>query len=446
MAGLNKTNIIAISTIFLASSIAFHSYLSDSSDPSKVLPSEANTQPISNNSSGSVIINASPIALTEPVSRERKTTFSLGKNENLMTVLTNLGFDRKHAAHAVSELRKVYNPKALKQGQELSIEYNAAEGTESAKLKTLNFKTSAGNSIELKYDNDQFTAQKFEVKLLKRLCKVEGHINSSFYSAALKRGVPASIVKDAISALSYDINWQHDPQSGDEFKILFEVFEDEAGNIIKTGDLKFAAFAPQGNWRKIYAFKTASGAGFYNDKGESVIKGLLATPLDPTKMRITSRFGRRTHPILGFSKMHKGIDFGAPIGTPVASAGEGVVIKAGWNGAYGNYVLIKHNNQYSTAYAHLSRINVKVGQRVRQRQNIGSVGTTGRSTGPHLHYEVICNGQQVNPLSVKQLPAIRLNPKELAQFQQVKSQCDTDMQTAAPAAQLASLKMPVSIG
>jgi murein DD-endopeptidase MepM/ murein hydrolase activator NlpD len=430
-------------TIALASSLALHSYFTDS--PSPLIRAKDVT--LSEIQSSTPTLQATPTGLTEVDQQEdKKKTILINKNETLMTILTNLGLARKHATQAISELKKVYNPRAIKEGQELSIEYTLGNGENSAQLKSLSFKTTAGNSIELKYEKDQFIAQKIELKLLKTLRKVEGNINSSFYSAALKLGVPAPIVKEAISALSYDINWQHDPKSGDEFKILFEVFEDEEGNVIKTGDLKFAGFAPQGNWKRIYAFKTSSGSGFYNDKGESVIKSLLATPLDPTKMRITSRFGRRTHPILGYSKLHKGIDFGAPTGTPVSSAGDGIVLKAGWNGAYGNYVLVKHNNQYSTAYAHLSKINVKVGQRVRQRQNIGAVGTTGRSTGPHLHYEVISNGQQVNPLSIKQLPAVRLNKEEMAQFQNVKAMCDKDLCEAVPMLQLASASTPLALG
>ncbi|WP_051908752.1 M23 family metallopeptidase [Candidatus Odyssella acanthamoebae] len=451
MPRLSKSNIVGIFTVVLASSIALHSYLTES--PSSLILEKDGTllrvsEKKADSTTGSLsFLQATPIGATGvEQQKDKKATILINKNETLMTIFTNLGFDRKHATHAISELKKVYNPRALKERQELSIEYTMGNGEKSAQLKSLNFKTTAGNSIELKYEKDQFIAQKFELKLIKALRKVEGNINSSFYSAALKQGVPASIVKEAISALSYDINWQHDPKSGDEFKILFEVFEDEDGNVIKTGDLKFAGFAPQGNWKRIYAFKTSSGSGFYNDKGESVIKSLLATPLDPTKMRITSRFGRRTHPILGYSKLHKGIDFGAPTGTPVSSAGDGVVLKAGWNGAYGNYVLVKHNNQYSTAYAHLSKINVKVGQKVRQRQNIGAVGATGRSTGPHLHYEVISNGQQVNPLSIKQLPAVRLNKKEMAQFQDIKTMCDKDLCEAVPMLQLVSAPTQVAVG
>lgn len=431
-----------MSTVLIASSIALHSYITQTSSS---LTIEQNgiflTVPEHQADlvlSGTDSALATPIATCPTTDEQQPQLISICKNETLLTVFSKIGLDRKGAAQAIAELKKVYNPKALKQGQELSVEYTPGSDSNPRQFKSLNFKTTAGNSIELTCKDGQFQAQKLEIKLIRTLRKVEGNINSSFYSAALKKGVPANIVKDAISALSYEVNWQHDPKSGDEFRILFEVFEDENGNTIKTGDLKYAAFSPQGNLKQIYAFNGSAGSGFYNERGESVVKCLLATPIDSTKMRITSRFGRRTHPVLGYSKMHKGIDFGAPVGTPVSSAGDGVVVKAGWNGSYGNYVLIRHNNQYSTAYAHLSKIHVKAGQRIRQRQNIGSVGTTGRATGPHLHYEVIANGTQVNPMSIKQLPTARLNKKEMASFQQIMLQCSTDMKQATPVTRLAS--------
>jgi len=366
------------------------------------------------------------LAMEQQQPTERQTTIIIGKGDTMMSVLSSIGMTRDQAHLAVDALRKVYNPKALKVGQELHVVYKPGNENAGASLISVDFKTSAGSDIALRYYNGEFSAEKFEVQLTKVQRKVAGKINSSFYSAALKKGIPAQIVKEAIAALSYDINWQHDPKSGDEFQLMYEVFQDPEGNVIKVGELKFAAFAPGGNWRRIYAFQTASGStGYFNDKGESVVKSLLQTPLDPTRMRVTSRFGLRHHPMLGYSKMHKGIDFGAPVGTPVMCAGDGVVLKAGWNGAYGNYILVRHNGEYCTAYAHLSKMHVKPGTKVRQRQVIGAVGTTGRSTGPHLHYEVIFKGRHVNPQSIKQLPSLKLAGKEMARFQEVKAVFDS---------------------
>lgn len=375
---------------------------------------------------------------------EKQSTVIIGKGDTMMSVLASIGMTRDQAHLAVDALRKVYNPKALKVGQELHIAYKPGNEAAGSTLISVDFKTSAGSDIALRYNNGEFSAEKFEVQLTKVQRKIAGKINSSFYSAALKKGVPAQIVKEAISALSYDINWQHDPQLGDEFQLMYDVFQDPEGNVIKVGELKFAAFAPGGNWRKIYAFQTATGStGYFNDKGESVVKSLLQTPLDPTRMRVTSKFGLRHHPMLGYSKMHKGVDFGAPVGTPVMSAGDGVVAKAGWNGAYGNYVLVRHNGDYCTAYAHLSKMHVKPGTKVRQRQVIGAVGTTGRSTGPHLHYEVIFKGRHVNPQSIKQLPTTKLTGKEMAKFQEVKAVFDS-YEITDSVIEVAARKLPLA--
>lgn len=359
------------------------------------------------------------------VPQERQITHLVSKGETLQTILINMGMDSSQVAKVLKELKKIYNVKLFNVGQEIQFKYMTAAKEQPAQLLSMDFKTSGAHVIGLKQEKDSFIAQKRDVQLTKVVHRVEGNINSSFYSAALKKGVPASIVKEAISALSYEVNWQHDPKSQDPYCIVFEVFVDDQGKVIQSGDLKYAGFAPGGdNWRHIYAFKTKTGTGYYNSKGESVVRSLLQTPVDPVKMRVTSKFGSRRHPIHGYTKQHKGVDFGVPHGSPVTSAGDGVVVKAGWNGGYGNYVLIRHNGEYSTAYAHLSKINVKVGQAIKQRQMIGKVGSTGSSTGPHLHYEVIYRGQQVNPQKIKQLPSCKLTKKEMAQFIQVKQQMD----------------------
>lgn len=359
------------------------------------------------------------------VSQERQITHRVSKGETLQVILRGLGMDATQVAKALKELQKVYNTKLFNVGQELQIHYMTEAQNQSARLLSLSFKTSGAHIIALKHQEGSFQANKKAVQLTKIIHRVEGNINSSFYSAALKKGVPASIVKQAISALSYEVNWQHDPKHQDPYCIVYEAFVDDQGKMIQSGELKYAGFAPGGaSWRQIYAFKTKAGTGYYNGKGESVIRSLLQTPVDPTKMRITSKFGSRRHPIHGYTKQHKGVDFGAPMGSPVSSAGDGVVVKAGWNGGYGNYVLIRHNGEYSTAYAHLSKINVKVGQVIKQRQVIGKVGSTGSSTGPHLHYEVIYRGQQVNPQKIKQLPTHKLTRQEMAQFVHVKSTMD----------------------
>ncbi|MFN4166061.1 MAG: M23 family metallopeptidase, partial [Ferrovibrio sp.] len=203
---------------------------------------------------------------------------------------------------------------------------------------------------------------------------------------------------------------------GDRFELFFDRHYDDQGKTVKTGRIVGASMTLSGRELRYYLYQPSDGgeADYFTPTGSSVRKALLRTPIDGA--RLTSGFGMRRHPILGFSLMHKGVDFGAATGTPIQAAGDGVVELAGWNGAYGQYVRIKHGNGYATAYAHMSRIGVKNGQRVRQGQIIGAVGTTGRSTGPHLHYEVMVNGKQVNPAGVRFPSGRKLEGREYERF------------------------------
>lgn len=194
-----------------------------------------------------------------------------------------------------------------------------------------------------------------------------------------------------------------------------------------------------GETKRIYRYPSdEDGADYYNERGESVRKALLRTPIDGA--RLTSGFGSRNHPILGYSAVHKGVDFGAPAGTPIQAAGDGVVEQSGWNGSYGNYIRIRHNTEFASAYAHMSRIaiNLRAGQRVRQGQIIGYVGTTGRSTGPHLHYEIIRRGTQVNPISVQAPIGRKLEGPALTRFREARADMDLRVAALAPTTRIAA--------
>ena len=214
------------------------------------------------------------------------------------------------------------------------------------------------------------------------------------------------------------MDFQREIQPGDRFEFFYETFHDDRGALAKTGKLFYGRMRLSGETVELYRHELANGEwDYYNAKGKSVRKALLRTPIDGA--RISSGFGKRRHPILGYTKMHRGVDFAAPRGTPVYAAGKGVVEYVGRKGAYGKYVRIRHDKTYKTAYAHLSRYGkgVRKGTRVSQGQVIGYVGTTGRSTGPHLHYEVIKKGRQTNPRKVKLPSGIQLQGKDLARFQ-----------------------------
>jgi murein DD-endopeptidase MepM/ murein hydrolase activator NlpD len=220
-----------------------------------------------------------------------------------------------------------------------------------------------------------------------------------------------------IRAFSYDVDFQRDIQPGDKFEVMYERLVDKTGQVVREGDILFASMTLSDDIMPIYRYTDGAGnPDYYNPKGESVRKALLRTPVDGAK--ITSGFGMRMHPILGFTKMHKGVDFSVRTGTPVMAAGSGTIDYAGAFGAYGYYVRIKHDAIHSTAYAHLSRFaqGIRVGKHVTQGQTVAFSGATGRATGPHLHYEVLVNNAQVNPMSVKFQSGNKLTGGELQRF------------------------------
>jgi murein DD-endopeptidase MepM/ murein hydrolase activator NlpD len=260
-----------------------------------------------------------------------------------------------------------------------------------------------------------------------------GDIDLSLYAAAESARVPARVIVDLIRLYSFDVDFQRDIHAGDRFEVYYEVLRSD-GRQVQTGEILYARLTVGGRELPLYRFRHRDGdVEYYNDKGESARKALMKTPIDGA--RLSSGFGLRRHPILGYTKMHRGIDFAAPTGTPIMAAGDGQVELAGWNGAYGRYVRVRHNSEFRTAYAHMTRIakSVRAGRRVKQGDIIGYVGTTGRSTGPHLHYEVLRGSKQVNPMGLKLPTGRTLSGAERTAFQKFKTTVETDYVAALPA-------------
>jgi len=246
------------------------------------------------------------------------------------------------------------------------------------------------------------------------LVHYRGTIQNSLFEAAMAQGVPVALLSEMIKIFSYDVDFQRDIQPDDQFELIYEQRQDKK----LPRRLIYASMTLSGEPLRLYRYVDQQGTvDFYNRSGESARKALLRTPVDGAK--ISSGFGMRFHPILHYTTQHKGIDFAVVSGTPVMAAGSGVVDYAGANGSYGTYVRIKHDATHSTAYAHLSRLapGVRVGKHVSQGQTIAFSGATGRATGPHLHYEVLVNDSQANPMSVKFQSGRKLSGKELARFQ-----------------------------
>ncbi len=346
------------------------------------------------------------------------------KNGNLTDALTKAGVDYSDAKSAVESVKQISSN--INPGQEVMFSLASQEKSEEIRLASLKIIEPQREIEVIRDDNGTFVAKEKQIKSQKKMLRAGGTIHNSIYQTGIELGVPAALMLEIIKAYSYDVDFQRDIQSGDSFEILYEIYVDGRGKKVRDGNIVFASLQ-MGNDSpiKIYRHKTKDGdPDYYNEDGKSIRKALLRTPINGA--RISSRFGMRMHPVLGYSKMHKGIDFAAPKGTPIYAAGNGVVDFKGWKGGYGNFLKIRHGGDYSTAYGHISRFanGINRGTRVKQGQVVAYVGSTGRSTGPHLHYETHLRGAQVNPMKIKNMPGTKLAGPNLAAFKKHKKEIE----------------------
>ena len=293
-------------------------------------------------------------------------------------------------------------------------------------IKNFTFQISNKEKVYLKRDinNNQFDQKILVTKLKKNTIYKENSIIQSLYKSASDKKIPANIIIEFARIYGFQVDFQRDIRKRDSFQILFEVFKDDNGKVIETGEILFANLKLSGINNSLYFFNEDGSRGHYDKSGKSVKKALMKTPINGA--RLSSPFGMRKHPIDGFNKMHRGTDFAAPMGTPIMASGDGVIKKAGWCGGGGNCIVIKHNSTYQTVYAHMSKFarGIRSGVRVKQAQIIGYVGSTGKSTGPHLHYEVIVNGKKINSQKLKLPSGKVLKGDERKKFETVKIKLD----------------------
>ena len=296
----------------------------------------------------------------------------------------------------------------------------------SNKISEFEYQTSNTQKIFLKrnIENDKFKEEILSIKLDKKIVYNENIILQSLYKAATDENIPANTIIEFARIYGFQVDFQRDIRKQDKFQIMYEIFLNEKNEIVETGEILFANLKLSGQDNSLYYFDKDGSEGHYDKNGKSVKKALMKTPINGA--RLSSPFGMRKHPIDGFNKMHRGTDFAAPMGTPIMASGDGVVKKAGWCGGGGNCVKIKHNSTYQTIYAHMSKFarGIKTGVRVKQGQTIGYVGSTGKSTGPHLHYEVIVNGKKVNSQKLKLPSGKILKGKERKNFETKKIKLD----------------------
>ena len=274
--------------------------------------------------------------------------------------------------------------------------------------------------VNIDKTKDKLEITKNITELFKRDVVVKGAISNNLYSSAIKVGMEPNIIVEFARIYGFEVDFQRDIRKGDDFEVMYERYFDDRNKKIKTGKILYAYLNVNNQKIKLYRFGKKNDYDFYDERGRSIVKALMKTPINGA--RLSSGFGKRKHPILGFTKHHNGTDFAAPTGTPIMASGNGTVIKAGWCGNGGNCVRIRHNTSYTTGYGHMSKIATRTGRRVRQGQIIGYVGNTGMSTGPHLHYTVSYNGKFINSQKLK-LPSGKIlkgEERKLFEIERIK--------------------------
>ncbi len=328
-----------------------------------------------------------------------KINHKIKSGETFDKILNNYSINKEEIMFIKENLAKKVNLNRLNTKQSIQISLDQTNN----KIKEFIFQISNTEKIYLKRntEEDKFTQEILTIKLNKKIIFKENTILQSLYRAATDINIPANTIIEFARIYGFQVDFQRDIQKQDKFQIMYEVFLDENKKIIETGEILFANLKLSGQDNSLYYFDKEGSEGHYDKNGKSVQKALMKTPINGA--RLSSSFGMRKHPIDGFNKMHRGTDFAAPIGTPIMASGNGIVKKVGWCGGGGNCVKIRHNSTYETIYAHMSKFarGIKNGVRVKQGQTIGYVGSTGKSTGPHLHYEVIVNGKKVNSQKLK---------------------------------------------
>lgn len=353
-----------------------------------------------------------------------RNTVKLARGETLMQLLLDARLDAGQAQQAMDALRPVFNPRSLRAGQQVDLAIDRSGSDR--QLTELSFQPDGLSEVKVTWSPERgFSAEQTQKPLTTKEVAASGIVQSSLFEAGNRAGVPSSVMAKMLRTYSFNVDFQRDLKTGDTFEILFERLYTENGAVARDGEILFAALTVAGKRMTIYRWTDEDGRADYFDRdGNSIRKALLRTPVDSA--RITSSYGMRRHPILGFSKMHTGVDFAAPTGTPIYAAGDGTIKRASRFSGYGNYVEIAHNGQLSTAYGHLSRFarNITAGAKVRQGDVIGYSGATGRATGPHLHFEVIRNGTKVNPLAVDMPASNSLTGKQLKAFKAQAAEID----------------------
>ena len=344
--------------------------------------------------------------------------YEIKKGDTIQKILKKLKIQNNEIQNIITQYKKYGNTNQLLVGNIVDIIIEKKLSTDKNTIVKFSVPITKSTTIAITKDEDnKIISKKIITKLYKRKVLSENIIKKSLYSSATEANVNPDTIIEFARIFGFEIDFQRDIRKNDYFKIVYDKYFDENGLFIKSGSILYAHMSVNGREITLYKFGNDKGYGYFDINGKSVEKALMKTPINGA--RLSSSYGMRKHPILGFNKMHLGTDFAAPSGTPIMASGSGTIVRAKWCGGGGNCIKIKHNSTYETIYAHMKSFatGMKVGKKVRQGQIIGYVGSTGMSTGPHLHYEVIVNGKKVNSQKLKLPSGKVLKDDERKQFE-----------------------------
>ena len=344
--------------------------------------------------------------------------YEIKKGDTIQKILKKLKVQNNDIQNVIDQYKKYGNPNKLLVGNKIDIIVEKSLSTNKNTIVKFSAPITKSTTIAItKNEDNKIISNKIITKLYKRKILSENIIKKNLYSSATEVNINPDTIIEFARIFGFEIDFQRDIRKNDYFKIVYEKYFDENGEFIKSGSILYTHMNVNGREITLYKFGNDKSYGYFDINGKSVEKALMKTPINGA--RLSSSFGMRKHPISGFNKMHQGTDFAAPMGTPIMASGSGTITRAKWCGGGGNCIKIKHNSTYETIYAHMKSFGkgMKVGKKVRQGQIIGYVGSTGMSTGPHLHYEVIINGKKVNSQKLKLPSGKVLKDDERKQFE-----------------------------
>ena len=350
--------------------------------------------------------------------------YEIKNGDSIQKILKKFKIPNNQIQNVIEQYKKYSNPNKLLAGDNIDIVIEKKLSVEENSISKFSIPISKSTTVEIiKNEENKITSKKIITRLYKKQVLAENIILDNLYSSAIKAAVNPDTIVEFARIFGFEIDFQRDIRKKDYFKIVYDKYFDEYDQFVKSGSILYAYMSVNGREITLYKFGKDKDYGYFDINGKSVEKALMKTPINGA--RLSSSFGMRKHPILGFNKMHKGTDFAAKEGTPIMASGSGTVVLAKWCGGGGNCIKIKHNSTYKTIYAHMRNFakGIKVGKKVKQGQIIGYVGSTGMSTGPHLHYEVLINNKKVNSQTLK-LPSgkiLKNNERQLFEIHRIKT-------------------------